>query len=109
MSYDIIAFFLIWIQLLSATTEDDNDYILRSNDLDLEIVQQNITLKRVGRYVITGELENVGSYSARSIDVIATAYDSNGELIGVGFGWPAASVLAPDETSIFRPIFFGND
>jgi len=82
--------------------EDDNDYILRSNYVDLEIVQQNITMKRVGRYVITGELENVGSYSARSIDVIATAYDSNGELIGVGFGWPTASVLAPNETSAFK-------
>ena len=65
-------------------------------------MQQGITLKRIGRYVITGELENVGLYSARSIDVIATAYDSNGELIGVGFGWPAASVLVPDETSTFK-------
>ena len=82
--------------------EDDDHYILRSNYLDLEIIQQNITQKRVGRYVITGELENVGSFSARSIDVIVTAYDSNGELIGVGFGWPAASVLAPDETSTFK-------
>ena len=82
--------------------EDDNDYILRSNYVDLEIVQQNITMERVGRYVITGELKNVGSYSARAIDVIATAYDSNGELIGVGFGWPTASVLAPDETSAFK-------
>ena len=81
---------------------DDNDYALRANYLDLEIVQQNITLERVGRYVITGELENVGSYSTRTIDVIATAYDSNGELIGVGIGWSTTSVLAPDETSAFK-------
>jgi hypothetical protein len=66
---------------------------------DLAILRQEVT--EDGRVEVTGELQNDFDENLGSVVVVVTLYDEQGEVVDVYQNVPAATQLAPGETTSF--------
>ena len=64
---------------------------------------------RFGLSIIIGEVENIGNNFATSIEIIATVYDKNGDLIKAENTFAKADTLLPNQKSPIEILAYADD
>ena len=92
---------------------DPNSYIIDDYDLELdykiaeqknqviEIVSSELKKNNQGNFVISGVLENQGEITANMINVVATLYDRNGDVLTVSSVQLQPDFLRSGDTTLF--------
>lgn len=53
-------------------------------------------------YVVTGQVRNTGQYDAEQLRIVVTAYDAEGQVVGIRRGGPETQTLGAGESTPFR-------
>lgn len=69
-------------------------------DLTIESDRGEASGERV--YVVTGQVKNTGQYDAEQIRIVVTAYDAEGQVVGIRRGSPETQTIGVGESSPFR-------
>jgi hypothetical protein len=82
----------------------------RADMLDLDIQGMSAFVPE-GRniYTITGEVSNENIFPFNSVQVSATLYDNNGQVVGVGSGFTSPSGIQPGLKAPFKIDIFGTE
>jgi LysM repeat protein len=72
------------------------------NYMDLTIESDHGEASGERAYVVTGQVRNTGQYDAEQIRIVVTAYDAEGQVVGVRRGSPETQTLGVSESSPFR-------
>lgn len=82
----------------------------RADMLDLDIQGMSAFVPE-GRniYTITGEVSNENTFPFNSVQVSATLYDNNGQVVGVGSGFTSPSGIQPGLKAPFKIDIFGTE
>lgn len=70
----------------------------------IEIEDESLQPYEEGWYQLSGQLTNGGNETMDMVIVVATFYDTSGNVVGVGFTCSGVSPLAPGETSSFSML-----
>mgnify|MGYP001765487739 CR=1 FL=1 len=100
--------------------ELDNSVVSKMHDYELAIADANVTTTApyraftilsqshsvdiTGSYHVVGEVRNTGTQSATYVKVVATFYDSAGDVVATDFGYTDPSTLAAGQTAPFEII-----
>jgi hypothetical protein len=71
----------------------------------VEIVSHSSYIGPYGYFTVAGEVLNTGDQYAIDVEISATFYNSNNEVLGTGSGDSSLSYLLPDRKSPFRFVF----
>jgi hypothetical protein len=81
-----------------------------SDMLDLDIRGVSAFVPEDGNiYTITGEVFNNNTYPFNSVQVSATLYDNNGQVLGVGSGFTSPSGIQSGLKAPFKIDIFGTE
>lgn len=69
-------------------------------DLSVESDRGEVSGERV--YAVIGQVRNIGQYDAEQIRIVVTAYDAEGQVVGIRRGSPETQTLRVGESSPFR-------
>lgn len=83
-------------------------YVTDPLPLGLEILSQNCTVDISGTMHITGQIKNVGSERATSVESLATFYNASGNVVAVSSGYSTPSDLDPGQTAPFEIILLSS-
>lgn len=68
---------------------------------DFEILS-NSTSVDAGKFIVVGEVRNIGSETAEIVHVIGTFYNSEGKIVALGFSYTAEAEIQPNQTGTFE-------
>jgi hypothetical protein len=77
--------------------------------IGLEIPYQYDYIDRWDRMIIYGEIKNIGSMTATSVNVVATYYDTDGNVVGSARTYVQPSDIQPNLTIPFEISFWDTD
>jgi LysM repeat protein len=72
------------------------------NYMDLTIESDRGEASGEQAYVITGQVRNTGQYDTEQVRMVVTAYDAEGQVVGIRRGSPETQTLGVSESSPFR-------
>lgn len=81
------------------------DYVLNDVYREFEVVQHNEKATEPGYFALVGQIKNSGNEISEYVEVVVTAYDDAGEVIGVGSEAAELDTIEPDVTSPFEVEF----
>jgi hypothetical protein len=87
------------------TTDDENT---DSGTSEIVLLSQKMKTSSYTKNII-GQVKNIGNSSAEYIEIGATAYNKNGEIIGTGSGYTNADTLKPGQKSTFEVSLWKDD
>lgn len=77
------------------------DFLIHSNHREFVVSDDQMSPGPFGGYKIVGQVENVGQETAEFVEVIATLYDADGNVVGVDFTFADTDTLDPGMKSPF--------
>jgi hypothetical protein len=77
--------------------------------IGLEIPDHNSYIDWLDRMIIYGEIKNIGSMTATSVKVVATYYDTDGNVVGSAWTFVQPSDIQPNLTIPFEISFWDTD
>jgi LysM repeat protein len=72
------------------------------NYMDLTIESDRGEVSGERAYVVTGQVRNTGQHDAEQVRMVVTAYDAEGQVVGIRRGSPETQTLGIGESSPFR-------
>jgi hypothetical protein len=79
------------------STQSEND-----NAADIVLLSQKLKKSSFGYRDLVGQVKNIGSESAESVNIILTVYDKTGGVIGTDSTYADANTLKPGQKSTFK-------
>jgi hypothetical protein len=79
------------------STESEDD-----NAADIVLLSQKLKKASFGYRDLVGQVKNIGSESAETVNILLTVYDKNGGVIGTDSTYADASTLKPGQKSTFK-------
>jgi len=73
-----------------------------SNAAEIVLLSQKLKKASFGYRDLVGQVKNIGSESAESVNILLTVYDKNGGVIGTDSTYADASTLKPGQKSTFK-------
>jgi hypothetical protein len=73
-----------------------------ANAADIVLLSQKLKKASFGYRDLVGQVKNIGSESAESVNILLTVYDKNGGVIGTDNTYADASTLKPGQKSTFK-------
>ena len=72
------------------------------NYMDLSIESDHGEASGERAYIVTGQVRNTGQHDAEQVRMVVTAYDAEGQVVGIRRGSPEAQTLGVGESSPFE-------
>jgi hypothetical protein len=73
-----------------------------ANAADIVLLSQKLKKASFGYRDLVGQVRNIGSESAETVNILLTVYDKNGGVIGTDSTYADASTLKPGQKSTFK-------
>lgn len=83
-------------------------YVTDPLPLGLEILSQNSSVDISGTMHITGQIKNIGSERATSVELLATFYNASGNVVDASYDYSTPSDLDSGQTASFEVILLSS-